>query len=150
MMARLYENRPDLTNFCDVRHFFAKRIGDRPRRRTGRRDRHAGFSLRRAFRCAFWIARPSLATNRAAAGSARVSWGDFLISAVSFPAISSAMSIRPRAHIVPKPDLVNIGIGYVLSHYRQAISEAPHAARYRRACDYEIGPELRDSVRIQR
>jgi hypothetical protein len=37
-----------------------------------------------------------------------------------------------------------------LSHYRQAISEAPHAARYRRACDYEIGPELRDSVRIQR
>jgi hypothetical protein len=69
---------------------------------------------------------------------------------VSFPAISSATSIRPRAYIVPKRDHVNIGIGYVLSHCRQAISEAPYAARYHRTCDYEISPKLRDSVRIQR
>jgi flavin-dependent dehydrogenase len=140
------------------------------------------------------------------------------------------------AYIFPKRDHVNIGIGYVLSHYRQAIDAAPYelqqrfvsrlrergvvvgdsvkqnftpflipvggplretgrgrvllagdaggfvngftaegiyygmvsgelaarailetgngvtnlARRYRRACDYEIGPELRDSVRIQR
>jgi len=140
------------------------------------------------------------------------------------------------AYIFPKRDHVNIGIGYVLSHYRQAIDAAPYelqrgfisrlrdrgvvvgdsvkqnftpflipvggplretgrgrvllagdaggfvnaftaegiyygmvsgelaarailetrhgirnlAGRYRRACDYEIGPELRDSVRIQR
>jgi flavin-dependent dehydrogenase len=37
----------------------------------------------------------------------------------------------------------------------RAILETRHgvrnlARRYRRACDYEIGPELRDSVRIQR
>jgi len=140
------------------------------------------------------------------------------------------------AYIFPKRDHVNIGIGYVLSHYRQTIDAAPYALhrgfvsrlrdrgvvvgdsvkqnftpflipvggplretgrgrvllagdaggfvnavtaegiyygmvsgelaarailetgrgvtnlarRYRRACDYEIGAELRDSVRIQR
>jgi flavin-dependent dehydrogenase len=140
------------------------------------------------------------------------------------------------AYIFPKRDHVNIGIGYVLSHYRQEIDAAPYelqrrfvsrlrdrgvvvgdsvkqnftpflipvggplretgrgrvllagdaggfvngftaegiyygmvsgelaarailetgngvtslARRYRRACDYEIGAELRDSVRIQR
>jgi len=140
------------------------------------------------------------------------------------------------AYIFPKRDHVNIGVGYVLSHYRQAIDAAPYelqrgfisrlrdrgvvvgdsvkqnftpflipvggplretgrgrvllagdaggfvnaftaegiyygmvsgelaarailetgfgvknlVRRYRRACDYEIGAELRDSVRIQR
>jgi flavin-dependent dehydrogenase len=140
------------------------------------------------------------------------------------------------AYIFPKRDHVNIGIGYVLSHYRQAVDAAPYelqrglvsrlrdrgvvdgdsvkqnftpflipvggplretgrgrvllagdaggfvngvtaegiyygmvsgelaaraildtghgvknlVRRYRRACDYEIGAELRDSVRIQR
>jgi len=139
------------------------------------------------------------------------------------------------AYVFPKRDHVNVGIGYVLSHYRQAIDAAPYdlqrrfisrlrdrgivagesmrkhftpslipvggplpapargrvllagdaggfvngvtaegiyyamvsgdlaakavlgpggvstvARRYRRACDYEIGAELRDSVRIQR
>ncbi len=140
------------------------------------------------------------------------------------------------AYIFPKRDHVNIGVGYVLSHYRQAVAAAPYelqrglvsrlrdrgvvdgdsvkqnftpflipvggplretgrgrvllagdaggfvngvtaegiyygmvsgelaarailetglgvknlVGRYRRACDYEIGAELRDSVRIQR
>jgi menaquinone-9 beta-reductase len=139
------------------------------------------------------------------------------------------------AYVFPKRDHVNVGLGYVLSHYRAAIEEAPYAlqrgfvdrlrdrgivagasarehftpalipvggplrrpgrgrvllagdaggfvngvtaegiyyamvsgelagrtvqsapdasslaARYRRACDHEIGAELRDSVRIQR
>ena len=151
-------------------------------------------------------------------------------------ATSSKRAPEGYAYIFPKRDHVNIGIGYVLSHYRQAIDAAPYelqrgfisrlrdrgvvvgdsvkqnftpflipvggplrepgrgrvllagdaggfvnaftaegiyygmvsgdlaarailetrhgirnlARRYRRACDYEIGPELRDSVRIQR
>ena len=153
---------------------------------------------------------------------------------------SSAVKRGPTAegyaYIFPKRDHVNIGVGYVLSHYRQAIGQAPYdlqcgfverlrdrgivvgesmrenftpflipvggplrkpgrgrvllagdaggfvngataegiyyamvsgdlaaraiqsapddvsrlATRYRRACNYEIGAELRDSVRIQR
>jgi len=139
------------------------------------------------------------------------------------------------AYVFPKRDHVNVGIGYVLSHFRETVDQAPYdvqrrfverlsdrgvvvggsvrahftpalipiggplrttgrgrvllagdaggfvnavtaegiyyamvtgelaahairttrsvsklAARYRRACDYEIGAELRDSVRIQR
>jgi len=151
-------------------------------------------------------------------------------------ATSAKRAPEGYAYIFPKRDHVNIGIGYVLSHYRQAIDAAPYelqrgfisrlrdrgvvvgdsvkqnftpflipvggplretgrgrvllagdaggfvnaftaegiyygmvsgelaarailetrhgvrnlARRYRRACDYEIGPELRDSVRIQR
>jgi flavin-dependent dehydrogenase len=57
---------------------------------------------------------------------------------------------------------MNIGIGYVLSHAMvsgdlaaQAILTSTSddlsglARRYGRSCDYEIGVELRDSVRIQ-
>jgi flavin-dependent dehydrogenase len=151
-------------------------------------------------------------------------------------ATSAKRAPEGYAYIFPKRDHVNIGIGYVLSHYRQAIDATPYelqrgfisrlrdrgvvvgdsvkqnftpflipvggplretgrgrvllagdaggfvnaftaegiyygmvsgelaarailatrhgirnlARRYRRACDYEIGPELRDSVRIQR
>ena len=151
-------------------------------------------------------------------------------------ATSAKRAPEGYAYIFPKRDHVNIGIGYVLSHYRQAVDAAPyelqqgfvsrlrdrgvvdgdsvkqnftpflipvggplpetgrgrvllagdaggfvngvtaegiyygmvsgelaarailetgHGAknlvrRYRRACDYEIGAELRDSVRIQR
>jgi len=151
-------------------------------------------------------------------------------------ATSAKRAPEGYAYIFPKRDHVNIGIGYVLSHYRHAIDAAPYelqrgfvarlrdrgvvvgdsvkqnftpflipvggplretgrgrvllagdaggfvnaftaegiyygmvsgelaarailetrhgvgnlARRYRRACDYEIGAELRDSVRIQR
>jgi flavin-dependent dehydrogenase len=151
-------------------------------------------------------------------------------------ATSAKRAPEGYAYIFPKRDHVNIGIGYVLSHYRDAIDAPPYelqrgfvsrlrdrgvvvgdsvkqnftpflipvggplrepgrgrvllagdaggfvnaftaegiyygmvsgelaarailetrhgirnlARRYRRACDYEIGPELRDSVRIQR
>jgi len=151
-------------------------------------------------------------------------------------ATSAKRAAEGYAYIFPKRDHVNIGIGYVLSHYRQAIDAAPYelqrgfvsrlrdrgvvvgdsvkqnftpflipvggplretgrgrvllagdaggfvnaftaegiyygmvsgelaarailesgrgvtslVRRYRRACDYEIGAELRDSVRIQR
>lgn len=148
---------------------------------------------------------------------------------------TSHRSAEGYAYVFPKCHHVNIGIGYVLSHFREAVHEAPYdlqrqfvdrlrergvvvgdsarehftpalipiggplrrlgrgrvllagdaggfvnavtaegiyyamvsgelaaqavqrspdvarlAARYRRACDYEIGAELRDSVRIQR
>jgi flavin-dependent dehydrogenase len=152
------------------------------------------------------------------------------------PATSSKRAPEGYAYIFPKRDHVNIGIGYLLSHFRQAIDAAPYelqrgfvsrlrdrgvvvgdsvkqnftpflipvggplretgrgrvllagdaggfvngftaegiyygmvsgelaarailetgpgvtnlVRRYRRACDYEIGAELRDSVRIQR
>jgi len=151
-------------------------------------------------------------------------------------ATSAKRAPEGYAYIFPKRDHVNIGIGYVLSHYRQAVAAAPYelqrglvsrlrdrgvvdgdsvkqnftpflipvggplretgrgrvllagdaggfvngvtaegiyygmvsgelaarailetglgvkhlVGRYRRACDYEIGAELRDSVRIQR
>jgi flavin-dependent dehydrogenase len=149
--------------------------------------------------------------------------------------LKSHRTAEGYAYVFPKRDHVNIGVGYVLSHFREAIDEAPYdlqrrfverlrergvvvgdsarehftpalipiggplgtpgrrrvllagdaggfvnavtaegiyyamvsgelaahtvrtspdvatlAARYRRACDYEIGTELRDSVRIQR
>jgi len=152
------------------------------------------------------------------------------------PATSAKRAPEGYAYIFPKRDHVNIGLGYVLSHYRHAIDAAPYelqrgfvsrlrdrgvvvgdsvkqnftpflipvggplretgrgrvllagdaggfvnaftaegiyygmvsgelaaraildtrhgirnlVRRYRRACDYEIGAELRDSVRIQR
>jgi geranylgeranyl reductase family protein len=149
--------------------------------------------------------------------------------------LKSHRTAEGYAYVFPKRDHVNIGIGYVLSHFREAVDEAPYelqrqfverlrergvvvgdsarehftpalipiggplgttargrvllagdaggfvnavtaegiyyamvsgelaaravqttpdvasmAARYRRACDHEIGAELRDSVRIQR
>ena len=150
-------------------------------------------------------------------------------------AVTRGQAAEGYAYIFPKRDHVNIGIGYLLSHYRESIDEAPYdlqrgfvtqlrdrgvvvgessrknftpflipvggplrrpgrgrvllagdaggfvngftaegiyyamvsgdlaaravlaspdvagmARRYRRACDYEIGAELRDSVLIQR
>lgn len=41
------------------------------------------------------------------------------------------------AYIFPKRDHVNIGVGYVLAHYRQAVNESP----------YELQRELVDSLR---
>ena len=58
--------------------------------------------------------------------------------------------IRQRGH--RRRDLLRDGVGRArgASRLRRAADVATLAARYRRACDDEIGAELRDSVRIQR
>src|SRR5262249_47366 len=42
-------------------------------------------------------------------------------------AIRNDASPKGYAYIFPKRDHVNIGIGYVLSHYRESIDAAPYA-----------------------
>src|SRR5262249_7905554 len=161
-------------------------------------------------------------------------WVAYGFNPAGAPPVKGTSAPEGYAYVFPKRDHVNIGIGYVLAHYRSAIREAPYdlqrgfvgqlrrrglvvgdsvrknftpflipvggplrhpargrvllagdaggfvngftaegiyyamvtgelaanavaandaatmAARYRRACDYEIGAELRDSVLIQR
>jgi geranylgeranyl reductase family protein len=58
-------------------------------------------------------------------------WVAYGYDARKRPATSAKRAPEGYAYIFPKRDHVNIGIGYVLSHYRQAIDAAPYELQRR-------------------